>query len=95
MECSICCNDIDDKDVCTTCCNHKYHHSCIMTWIRQQTSSTEDEIATCPICRSVISIFGYMFKTNWFNNSFLYEYDLASEDDEEDNCGLDFSGYDA
>jgi hypothetical protein len=43
MNCSICLNEINDKDKYKTKCNHIFHEECIEFWYRKSQS--------CPLCR--------------------------------------------
>lgn len=43
-DCPICLNDFeDDEEVCFLDCTHKFHHNCIVQWVREKN--------TCPLCR--------------------------------------------
>lgn len=43
MDCSICLNKMDNKNVVITKCEHKFHVECFMKWMANQ--------QTCPNCR--------------------------------------------
>lgn len=55
MDCSICFENIDDKNKMSLACNHIYHKDCIEGWINN--SLIERDIIkynikfTCPYCR--------------------------------------------
>ena len=44
-ECSICLKDIT-QNLITTTCGHKYHLTCLKTWVSQR--------ETCPMCRAYV-----------------------------------------
>jgi len=46
MECSICMNDISNKNICTTSCNHSFCLSCLLQHLDTNTN--------CPLCREFI-----------------------------------------
>ena len=47
IECSICLEEIEDEeDKYITLCNHIFHQSCLIKWIKDNQN--------CPICRRVI-----------------------------------------
>jgi hypothetical protein len=43
-ECSICLDEFGEKNICITECGHKYHTSCLMTWLQKE--------ETCPNCKN-------------------------------------------
>ena len=47
MECSICLNDIEKKDLHRTICNHVYHNYCIQIYFNYGKN-------TCPNCRMTL-----------------------------------------
>ena len=48
-ECSICLDLIDDNITKILICNHKFHKSCIDTWLKQKNM--------CPLCRTPQNTF--------------------------------------
>jgi hypothetical protein len=48
MICAICLEEINEKNNCTTLCNHKFCLSCILKSLKYKNS--------CPICREIIII---------------------------------------
>lgn len=46
MECSICMNNISNKNICTTGCNHSFCLSCLLQHL--------DTNKNCPLCREFI-----------------------------------------
>lgn len=50
VECPICIEKIDSKDLYTTGCGHNFHNNCI----EQLKNMTIDKTVQCPICRKLI-----------------------------------------
>jgi hypothetical protein len=65
-ECSICLDDIKIGDtICKTSCNHYFHHSCLINWIRSYDIN-------CPYCRKeLIKIEQEDFEFNEENKIYL------------------------
>ena len=63
-DCSICCYPLKTGIIYNTCCNHIFHISCIQQWVKKQTNETGT--CSCPLCRSQISVFGYLLCKNMF-----------------------------
>lgn len=48
MICAICLEEMDEKNNCTTLCNHKFCLSCMLKSLKYKNS--------CPVCREIINI---------------------------------------
>jgi len=51
-ECPICLTAMEERACYTTQCGHRFHHCCIAHWQR----SGSENAATCPLCRSSITM---------------------------------------
>lgn len=51
-ECSICAENIKDKEMTTTNCGHKFHRNCLAKWNIQQEKL--GRVENCPLCRAPI-----------------------------------------
>jgi hypothetical protein len=49
VECPICFEAIDEKDVVKTPCNHSFHRICMLKWLATKNYS-------CPSCRGVLKV---------------------------------------
>ena len=56
-ECSICLNELIEKNTCTTGCNHKFCKVCLDEWFNSKKLS-------CPLCREEIKNFEYQNEKN-------------------------------
>lgn len=77
-ECSICYSTLTPSTTFTTCCNHSFHRECVTQWIAKQAIDSITEIGTCPLCRTQISAFGYLF----YNASFFGLEQITGDDDD-------------
>jgi len=54
IECTVCLDDICEKDVCITPCGHGFCAECLLN-IMQTSSRTREAKGHCPICRDIIT----------------------------------------
>lgn len=52
MECSICFEEIDEKNGVMTKCKHIFHKKCIDKW--KWSNTTNGKAARCPLCRKIL-----------------------------------------
>ena len=55
IECPICLDTIDYKELDTTSCGHNFHKTCLKT-IKDTASEADEKHIDCPICRKKIYI---------------------------------------
>ena len=52
--CAICYDDDNNKSVVKLHCNHKFHVSCFKKMIKYADKNDQEDMITCPYCRSEI-----------------------------------------
>ena len=52
QECSICFENHSYNDLIKTSCGHYFGHSCYNKWIQSSVEQNEDNMVTCPYCRT-------------------------------------------
>lgn len=85
MECSICLENIDEKEKKKLCCNHVFHEKCIERWSRNNNNGH-----LCPCCRSQYKnkeVDEIMIEC-YINNYFLDEILFCSLEEHEDMFGM-------
>lgn len=66
--CSICLNNICEKKLIQTKCNHCFHNHCIKKWLKLRN--------TCPLCRKILlnktKVSVFLDNTEFYNDINLY-----------------------
>ena len=67
QECSICFENHSYNDLIKTSCGHYFGHSCYNKWIQISVEQNEDNVVTCPYCRTENPSFS-QYKEKYIKN---------------------------